>query len=219
MPMPMHVRGTLDQVILNDDNLYEGNLVPYFKISFFKAKNLNNPFHNFRHMMHVTWLCHEACIYYKSVLSKREMRNLLIAAMFHDFDHKGILGPDINNIEIAVAGLEKHILPEDLPYLKIISDIIRSTEYPYKIDSDSYHLCVQILRDADLSQALNVSWLQQVIFGLSAEWNMTPYEVLKIQTQFHNGLNFCTSWAKDTWPKEEIDKKIDEVNSLLRILE
>lgn len=215
----MIVRGSIDHVILNDAKLYEGNLVPYFKIIFFQAKNLNNPYHNFRHMMHVTWLCHGACIFYEAEMTKRQMRNLLIAAMFHDYDHTGIMGPDKQNIEIAVAALEKYILPEDRPYLEDISDIIRATEYPYKSDSTNLKLSFQILRDADLSQALNATWLQQVIFGLAAEWKKTPYEVLKIQTNFHEILNFSTEWAKETWPKEEIDKKIHEVRNLLQILE
>jgi len=34
----------------NEENLYEGNLIYYFQVLFFMAKNLYNPYHNFRHM-------------------------------------------------------------------------------------------------------------------------------------------------------------------------
>ncbi len=212
------VRGTLDQVITNEDGLYEGNLVKYFQIIFNNAKNLNNPYHNFRHMMHVTWLCHRACHYYKDDLSQRQMRNLLIAALFHDFDHRGTAGPDILNINLAVQALEKYVLPDDLPYLEEIIFIISATEFPYKTVT-GLDLCSQIIRDADLSQALNPAWLQQVIFGLAQEWNKTPHEILKSQNAFHQNLNFYSEWGRNLWPKEEIEKKMDEVTNFLAILE
>src|SRR5271168_1526660 len=59
-------------------------------ILFYNSSNLNNPYHNFRHtLLHVLWLCEKACRYYQKTLAPRQMRNLLIAALFHDFDHPG----------------------------------------------------------------------------------------------------------------------------------
>src|SRR5262249_51563583 len=64
-PMPeVEVRGSLPQIVRNDHNLYDGNLVHYLQVIFSHAINLNNPYHNFRHMFHVLWLCHEACGFY-----------------------------------------------------------------------------------------------------------------------------------------------------------
>lgn len=215
----LNVRGTLDQLIKNDHDLYEGNLVRYFQIIFYKSKNLNNPYHNFRHMMYVTWQCHQACNFYVNTLTKRERRNLLIAAMFHDFDHSGTTGDDLFNIMLAIQGLNKYILPEDQSHQKDIAALIHATEYPYKMESSSLSLCEQIIRDADLSQALNPVWLQQVIFGLASEWNKSPLHVLKMQNDFHRKLNFTTVWAQETWPKSAISNKIDETTHLLEILE
>lgn len=213
------IRGSLDLVVNNEENLYEGNLRKYFKIIFLKAKNLNNPYHNFLHSMHVTWLCYQACHYYSNVMSKRDMRNLLIASMFHDFDHRGTVGPDILNIERAVQGLNAHVLLEDKPYLKEILEIIQATEYPYKTSSSTLDLSLQIMRDADLSQSLSSTWVQQVIFGLAAEWNKTPLEVLKSQINFHQNLKFNTIWAQEKWTAEEINKKLNETQNLIDILE
>jgi len=61
-------------------------------------------------MLHVLWLCHQACRYYQNWLTARQLRNLLIAALFHDFDHPGHphpgeRDPDRINIPIAIAGL------------------------------------------------------------------------------------------------------------------
>lgn len=213
------VRGNLDQIITNQAGLYEGNLVRYFQIIFTKAKNLNLPYHNFRHMMHVVWLCYNACEYYADRLNPREMRTLLIAAMFHDFDHRGSTGDDNLNIMLAIRGIEKHILPEDADSLREIITIIQATEYPYKTPSATLSLSAQIIRDADLSQALNAVWLQQVIFGLAAEWKKKPIDVLKAQGAFHQSMKFVTDWGQKMWPQKAIDEKIDEASKLLEILE
>jgi len=106
------VAGDLSKIIANDERLYEGDLTLYFRTLFFKSRNLHNPYHNFRHMLHVLWLCHQACGYYQNRLTPRRMRNLLIAALFHDFDHPGHPhpgegDPDRINIPIAIAGLRQ----------------------------------------------------------------------------------------------------------------
>jgi len=83
------ITGDLPEIIGNEENLYEGNLTLYFRILFYNSNNLNNPYHNFRHTLHVPWLCQKACRYYQKKLTPCQMRNLLIAALFHDFDHPG----------------------------------------------------------------------------------------------------------------------------------
>jgi hypothetical protein len=104
--------GDLPEIIGNEENLYEGNLILYFRILFYNSTNLKNPYHNFRHTLHVLWLCQKACRYYQKKLTPRQMRNLLIAALFHDFDHPGHphpgeQDPDRINIRIAIAGLRR----------------------------------------------------------------------------------------------------------------
>jgi hypothetical protein len=53
------VRGDLPKIIGNEEQLYEGELTFYFRTLFFRSRNLHNPYHNFRHMLHVLWLCHK----------------------------------------------------------------------------------------------------------------------------------------------------------------
>ncbi|MDT7810135.1 MAG: hypothetical protein QOJ42_51 [Acidobacteriaceae bacterium] len=52
--------GDLPEIIGNEENLYEGNLILYFRILFYNSTNLKNPYHNFRHTLHVLWLCQKA---------------------------------------------------------------------------------------------------------------------------------------------------------------
>ena len=46
----VEISGDLPKIIGNEENLYEGNLIYYLQVLFFKANNLYNPYHNFRHM-------------------------------------------------------------------------------------------------------------------------------------------------------------------------
>lgn len=215
------IKGSIPEIVRNDHNLYEGNLVHYFRILFFSARNLQAPYHNARHMLHVVWACYQAIIHYRVIghpLSERSARNLLVAAIFHDFDHTARAGKDSVNIELAVKALKDHILPQDQFYLGRIESLIRYTEYPHSPSSAEIGLEGEILRDADLCQALSPVWLQQIVFGLAEEWNMDPIEVLKKQITFHGGLEFRTDWARSSFPQQLIEQKIEEAEELLLIL-
>src|SRR5215469_62698 len=106
--------GDIPEIIGNDRGLYEGDLAAYFRALIFHATNLVRPYHNLRHMLHVTWLCYQAAEFYRDRMTPRQIRNLLIAALFHDFDHPGHShpgeqDPDGINIKIAITGLRRYI--------------------------------------------------------------------------------------------------------------
>ena len=143
------------------------------------------------------------------------MRNLLIGALFHDFNHSGKVGSDRLNIERAIRALKKYLAPEDQLYFKDICAIIRATEFPYKVSSETLFLSCKIIRDADLAQALDVVWLQQVVLGLAKEWGKEPIEVLKDQDRFLSNLKFSTEWAQREFPPDAIASKIAEAQRLL----
>ena len=212
-------RGDIPAIIRNRNGLYEGDLIHYLQVVFTKAKNLDNPYHNFRHMLHVTWLCYRACEYYLGRISPREMRNLLIAALFHDFDHRGVAGDDSVNIALAIKALNQYLLSEDRKYFDEIVAVIKATEFPHKIPAAELKLCGRILRDADVAQALEPTWLYQVIFGLAAELEKTLIEMLKIQEQFLSGLNFSTDWARKQFPVSSIKEKEQEIKELIGLIE
>lgn len=138
--------------------------------------------------------------------------------MFHDFDHPGRTGNDDLNIIIALRGLRKHLLPEDEEMWVVIESLIQATEFPHRTPSHELSLLAQILRDADMSQALSVAWIQQIIFGLAVEMNMTPRKVLEMQSVFLGSLKFSTAWANTQFPPQVIDDKIQEAKGLLECL-
>jgi hypothetical protein len=212
-------RGSLPEIVRNDQGLYEGDLVGYFRVIFFNAKNLNHAYHNFRHMFHVTWLCYQACDFYRKILSPREMRNLLIAAMFHDFDHADGAVGDEHNIAVAVSGLTTYVLPEDKKHLEEIISLIRATEYPYAVPSEELPLLAQIIRDADMGQGFSDAWIQQIVFGLAAEQGKRPIEILRSEEEFCRNVRFHTEWGRSMFSREKIDEKAAEAKELLGILE
>ncbi len=211
-------RNTISVVILNSEGLYEGDLRHYLNISFNHARNLRSPYHNFRHVFHVLGSCYAACRFYSDVLTPNEMRNLLIAAMFHDFDHPGRTGNDDLNVVVAIRALRKHITKEDLVHFEEISELMRTTEFPHRVTTIPLNLQENILRDADASQVLSPDWVQQVILGLSAERSMSPMNVLKMQEGFLSNLVFGTEWARQTFSEEMIASRIKESRELIEIL-
>lgn len=214
--------GDIPKVIANSDGLYQGDLVAYFRVLFFEARNLNNPYHNLRHMLHVAWLGYKAVEFYRHEMSPRDARSLLIAALFHDYDHPSHSGPEVSdqlNIEVAIAGLRRHLLPVDQDALPGIERLIRAMEYPYAVPARSLDLAGKIIRDADLAQALNSAWVQQVVIGLGAEAKLAPLEMLRSHRSFLGALRFNTEWARQLFPRHLITAKIDEAESLLHLLE
>lgn len=209
---------TITDVIINADGVYEGNLEEYFKILFGEASNAYAPYHNMRHMLHVVSECYDGARYYG--FDKRVSRNLLIAALFHDFNHAGkMTGNDDLEVERAVRGLKKFLLPEDDPYMGIIQSHIRSTQFPHKTRNDDLDLAEQVLRDADMSQSLDSDdWIQQILFGLSVEMRMTPRALLNAQEGFLSGLRFASEWGNKKFSPLR-DKRIHEILYLVVVLD
>jgi len=209
---------SLPSILKNERDLYEGDLVYYFRVIIKYATNLKNPYHNLRHMLHITWLSYDACIYYRRQLSRKQMRILLIAALFHDFDHSGKVGNDQKEIKRAIVGLKKHIQKQDLPLLEQITELIKITEFPHQESLSALSLEAQILRDADLSQGLSDTWIQQSAIGLGVESSVDPVKMLKEQISFYNNLNFKTVWAKKKFTKKKIKDRQQEIREYLSLL-
>lgn len=206
---------TISSIILNRDDLYEGDLNHYYKLLVNSGGNFN-PYHNLRHVQHVLWLCYDACVYYRKELTPRKIRSKLIAAMTHDIGHSGDNRPDCVQVDTAVRWITENIHPDDKPYLPEIVAMVRSTEHPHK--EGFVGLGYDILRDADLSQALSDTWIHQML-GLGKEKGWTPRETMERQVAFLNNLQFKTRWARKKFPHAMIASKISEAKELAICLE
>src|SRR5260370_33360710 len=109
-----------------------------------------------------------------------KMRNLLIAALFHDFDHPGHphpgeQDPDRINIRIAIAGLRRHITAHDRASLPAIEALVEATHFPYKTAGEELDLLGKILRDADLAEMLSPVSIQQDVMALPRHPPLKPH--------------------------------------------
>lgn len=213
--MPSNI--SIVDIIQNTEGRYKGDLKHYFRVLYKHASNLHNPYHNLRHMLHVMWESYDGAKYHH--LDAYDTRNILIAAIFHDFNHSGkMAGNDDLEIEASVRAMKRFLLPEDSGREKGIEDLIRSTQFPYQDTSPELPIRKRILRDADMSQSLSTAWIQQTLIGLPREMGMDAINFLKTQESFLKGIMFQTTWGKRKF-KKLITSKVNEVNAYLDFLE
>lgn len=204
------------EIINNSEGLYEGNLRYYFKLVF-DAPNVNNPYHNFRHMLHVLCNAYVAGVFcrFAEIFGKRRFRALLIASALHDYGHSGKMGNDSLEIAILLNKFDSLILYEDRDLIPFIRDYITYTQYPYA--NEVISLGAEILRDADMSQTLTNVWLQQIIFGLAAEREISPLQSLKDQITYLRSMKFYSPWGKKVLIRR-VYGKIKETEEFLSLL-
>lgn len=180
------------QIIKNSNNRYIGDLIYYYK-KIMKAPNAHAHYHNIRHMLHVLWESYDGGVHMG--LSPKDLRNLLISSLYHDFDHTGKKneGGDRQNINRALVAIRRDILPEDKDNLPEIELMISSTEFPYS--SDIISLQSKILRDSDMSQTFSDVWIQSILFDLGKELEMSYESMLKMQIPFMKNQKFYTEWG------------------------
>ena len=201
-------------IVKNKDNTYPGDLKDYFKVVWY-SPNVMIPYHNLRHMLHVMWATYQGAMYYENKISPLTLRNMLIAALFHDYNHSGKTNDDASNIETAIKGLKCHIDPMDAPYFDEICSYIRGTQFPPVVTN--LDLPAAIVRDADVAYTLADVWIQTVNFGLNIEIGVSTKKMLKLQEPFLRSLKFMTEWAEKEY-SSKIDGRIEEANEMYEVL-
>jgi HD superfamily phosphodiesterase len=118
-----------------------------------------NLYHNFYHTQCVTTNCYKIAID-TDTYEENDIKILLIAALFHDFNHSGgKLKNDSENVKLAIEGFQKYT-KESKEDTEFICDLIKITEFPYNADNDSkLSIRQQILRDADVMQWLEPNFI------------------------------------------------------------
>jgi len=174
-----------------------------FKYILLNNKSNYNPYHDLNHLMTVLKYCHQGAIV-EGVENKKEVRELLIAAIFHDANHSGGKKTDDLNIKNSKKIIKEFVESEEIDVnLESVNKIIDATEYPYIIDNKHLNISQKIIRDADLMQIYEYNWIQQIIGGLSKELNMEFIDFIKPQRKFLDGIKFNTDWGKqlkkDKW--------------------
>lgn len=153
----------------------------------------NAPYHKAEHLFTVTLNCYEASLYYNFTVEAQQV--LILAALYHDFNHSAGEHPDWVNILSAVAGAVDNI-PEyepgmDASRLKRITQVIHSTQYPAVSRPRNILEC--IIRDADILQTTEEDELE-FISGLNQENGSTL--TLESSRKFLKGHSMFTWWGE-----------------------
>lgn len=183
------------------------------------------PYHSLHHMLRVTYYCNEGCEYHGIDGNRR--RNLLVAAMFHDFNHsKGEL-KDPDNIIRAIEGVSNWYASNPMNQTNVdlptVVNIIKATEYvggsnPYTIPSNNLSMEQAIIRDADLMPSLEVDWINTMIVGPKTELNVDTFlQMAEGQQKFHSGIEMCSGWGRKKYEEEwsKIFRNLELLRSLL----
>lgn len=200
---------------LSDINfiLEKYDLVKYYKYFLQNNTALNAPYHNVNHTLSVMLFSYELAVEMKN--DNLNIRNLLIASLFHDMNHSVGKLTDDKNIENAIDAFKKISTENEDDNLNII-DIISSTQYPYTFPNDSATLEQLIIRDADLLQGVRDDYFQQVVIGLSTEFKQKLFDFLPNQIKFWETVTYNTQHANRLW-NEVKENRINHIKSLLNV--
>jgi len=178
----------------------------------------NNPYHNFYHT--ITVVKNIYSISNSMKIDENIIRLLLIAGIFHDFDHSGGKFPDDYNITNAIIKFNQ-FTKESKEDNEFIESIIKCTQFPYNKEKDvSLTDYQKIIRDADVIQWLEDNYLQQVVFGLNKEF--TTEDVISIkqlegQIGFMRSIKIFTEYAQIK-VNEQLEQKCQDCEYLINVL-
>jgi hypothetical protein len=165
------------------------------------------PYHHLNHMLRVMSFCNEGCKYHR--LTGKSRTNLLVAALFHDFDHTMGEKNDEANVQNAIQGVQIWYSSNPLNSSNInierVIEIIKATQYPYVIKQEDLTLEQSIIRDADLMMPLDSDWLDNLIIGLSTEMKINDFKKMaEGQYKFYSGVVMNSPWGIEVhdklWP-------------------
>lgn len=186
------------------------NLEDYFsKLLVWNTAN-KAPYHNLYHTLCVMKNCLKI-VEYENI--DTNIRNLLVASLFHDFNHSQGSAPDSWNVKKAIEIFLEFSQETDVESEKIV-DIIKATEYPYVITD--LNIEQKIIRDADLLQIFEDNYFQQNIVSLGIEMRKDLKESLEMSLKFYSNLNYYTMYGKKIHT-ENIESVLNDVIFMMKM--
>ncbi len=175
----------------------------------FVKNNQSNdlPYHNLFHAQCMVENCYDGAQYHN--LPFDATRQILCAALFHDFNHSGGKEEDMENIYHAILGVQRCAIELDQPLADIpdmVIECIRCTEYPFVYES--FTIEQRIIRDADLMQFRFGNWKDVLDNRLRAEMEVkigkpiTQQEMYDGNQAFWRKVHFYTDWGKHVFTSE-----------------
>lgn len=186
-------------------------------------KSNNLPYHGIDHLYEVYNECkflidfsytfNEDYENYEEVNYKTE---LLIAALFHDYNHSGGKLKDSENIKIAIKGCKEFLdtIDYDLNF-DVIESVIKATEYPSPL-KDDLTIEQKIIQDADMCYLLKDIAIVKLYYGLREEQGVELDKFLENQLAFFETVKFNSSLYSEIWDNTYKNSRIEEVKELMK---
>lgn len=174
------------------------------------SDSIYSPYHSLNHNLTITVFSYY--IGKSEKLKEKEMKELLIAAIFHDYNHTAGEQKDDVNIKNAKKGIKQFVDKNNIDVdLDKVYEILDATEFPYKIDEDKLSTQQKIIRDADMTQLFEPTRLQSNYLGLQKEMKIDYKKQLDNQEKFYKVLKFRTKFAKELYKKysKEINEELE----------
>lgn len=186
-------------------SLLSKNGIPLDALYDVRRANVKQPYHNEQHLFIVALASAAGADYYN--LTVRQKRVLVLAALYHDYNHTGKAGvPDSINIEHAIEGLENFF--RSAGYSSIthkdadaVKQLIRATLHPNK--DRPANLSEAIIRDADMMEWFEPD-AEDLLVGLNDELKPESPFTMKTTEAFLRKHSFLTQWGmnlfQETFP-------------------
>lgn len=149
-------------------------------------KNSTGVYHDINHCFDVA---------YHVALLELSNDQLMLAALFHDFNHSAGSLKDSANIDLALTGyyeFKKSILEESDFKYDLVEDYIRCTEFPYVEPTEKMPYLKQLIREADMASLFKMTFIETGVLGLAKELKISIPEQLENQIEFVKNLTLYT---------------------------
>lgn len=189
-----------------------------FKYVVLNNKSNGAPYHNLNHLLTVTKGVYDG-MQFEGLGKDKKIKEMFVAAMFHDFNHSAGKKTDDKNIADAKKGIKEFADAESIELdLDFIGKVLDATQFPYVIEKKDLDKYQSIIRDADIIQVMMYNWIHQSVFGLSQELKMNFVDFIQSQKKFVANAEFNTEWGKQM-KKENWKKVLKETDILESIFQ
>lgn len=166
------------------------------------ATNLG--YHNTGHCIRMAMRAYELYQLERESDEVDDLKVLMIACLFHDFQHTG-RRPDSVNIELAVKGMRECAAVHEAVHsfdIQFIERLIRVTEFPFVNEpKDSLE---RIIRDADMMESFEPFHIKTILYDLRHELigvqgYVTPEQACQKQSEFAKNTQMFTRSGQIIW--------------------
>lgn len=184
-----------------------------FKYIILNNKSNGAPYHNLNHLLTVTKGVYDG-MQFEGLGKDKRIKEMLLTAIFHDFNHSAGKKTDDKNIAEAKKSLRKFLKEEKIEAdIVFMEKILDATQYPYVLEVKDLDIYQKIVRDADIIQNFMENWIHQSVFGISQELNLNFISFIQNHKKFFATMKFNTAWGKQL--KKDNYKRIVKETELL----